>query len=87
MYTVHMDHTGRLAKMQAAVAEAGLDVLVGTRLKSVTHACGAFCPWRSTVIIPATGKGEITLICPSMDVNRLQQEGWLRRVVGRGRSR
>ena len=85
MYTVHMDHTGRLAKMQAAVAEAGLDVLVGTRLKSVTHACGAFCPWRSTVIIPATGKGEITLICPSMDVNRLQQEGWLRRVVGYSR--
>ncbi len=85
MYTVHMDPITRLAKMQAAVAEAGLDILVGTRLKTVTHACGGFCPWRSTVIIPATGKGEITLICPSMDVNRLKEEGWLRRVVGYSR--
>jgi Xaa-Pro aminopeptidase len=69
--------------MQAAVAEAGLDALIGTRLKTVTHACGAFCPWRSAVVIPA--QGEVTLICPSMDAIRLRQEGWLRRVVGYSR--
>ena len=83
MYTVHIDYVSRLAAMQQAVREAGLAALVGTRLKTVTHACGAFCPWRSTVLVPA--EGEIELICPGMDAMRLEQEGWLKRVVGYSR--
>ncbi|MCP4224904.1 MAG: aminopeptidase P family protein [Actinomycetia bacterium] len=83
MYTVHMDPGARLARMKAAVGEAGLDALIGTRLKTVTHACGAFCPWRSAVIVPA--EGDVILICPSMDSVRLGQEGWLDHIVGYSR--
>jgi len=83
MYTVHIDFSRRLARMQEAVKRQNLDVLIGTRLKTITHACGAFCPWRSAVIIPAAG--EIWLITPSMDMNRLRQEGWLVNVEGYGR--
>ncbi|MCP3857327.1 MAG: aminopeptidase P family protein [Actinomycetia bacterium] len=83
MYTVHMDPSARLGGMKAAVGEAGLDALIGTRLKTVTHACGAFCPWRSAVIVPA--EGDVILVCPSMDSVRLGQEGWLDRVVGYSR--
>jgi len=83
MYTVHMDFRKRLQKMQDTVRARGLDLLVGTRLKTVTHACGAFCPWRSAVVIP--GEGEIQLICPSMDTARLRQESWLDEVEGYGR--
>ncbi|RPJ40711.1 MAG: hypothetical protein EHM27_07530, partial [Deltaproteobacteria bacterium] len=83
MYTVHIDFNKRLAKMQEAVKRNDLDVLIGSRLKTITHACGAFCPWRSAVIIPASG--EIWLVTPSMDAKRLQQEGWLKNVEGYGR--
>jgi Xaa-Pro aminopeptidase len=83
MYTVHIDFRKRLEKMQEAVKKKSLDLLVGTRLKTVTHACGAFCPWRSAVVIPA--EGDIQLICPSMDANRLRQESWLDEVEGYGR--
>lgn len=83
MYTVHINFPKRLAKMQEAVKNSDIDVLVGTRLKTITHACGAFCPWRSAVIIPANG--EIQLIPPSMDAERLRQESWLENVQGYGR--
>ncbi len=85
MYTIHIDFMKRLAKMQKAVSHKGLTALVGSRLKTVTHACGAFCPWRSAVIIPAEGKGDVELVCPSMDVNRLKDEGWLENVTGYAR--
>lgn len=84
MFTVHINFPKRLTKMQEAVKNADIDVLIGTRLKTITHACGAFCPWRSAVIIPANG--EIQLIPPSMDAQRLRQEGWLNNVQGYGRA-
>jgi len=83
MYTVHIDFRKRLGKVKDTLKQEGVDVLVGTRLKTVTHVCGAFCPWRSAVVIPA--EGEIQLVPPSMDANRLLQESWLDNVVGYGR--
>jgi Xaa-Pro aminopeptidase len=83
MYTVHIDFGKRLAGMQAAVKKENIDVWIGTRLKTIAHACGAFCPWRSAVVIPA--EGGILLIPPSMDAERLRQEGWLENVQGYGR--
>ncbi len=83
MYTVHIDFTKRLQKMQARIKKENVDVLIGTRLKTVTHASGVFCPWRSAVIIPT--KGELYLVSLAFDVNRLRQEGWLKNVEGYGR--
>lgn len=80
---VHIDFQTRLAKFQGMLQEQGVDVLVGTRLKTVTHMSGAFVPWRSVVVVPA--KGEIQLITVGMDGPRVQEEGWLANVVGYGR--
>ena len=44
MYTVHIHFTKRLAKVQEAIKKHNLDALIGTRLKTITHVCGAFCP-------------------------------------------
>ncbi len=82
MYTVHMRFTERINRIQKALKDRNVDVLIGTRLKTVTHASGVFCPWRSAVVIPA--HGEIHLISIGIDVNRLRQEGWLKNVEGYG---
>jgi Xaa-Pro aminopeptidase len=62
--------------------DRGLDVLVGTRLNTVTHVSGVFCPWRSAVVVPA--EGEIQLITLMMDAARLEDETWLESVSGYG---
>ena len=80
---VHIDFRTRLAKFQAMLKDQGIDVLVGTRLKTITHMSGAFVPWRSVVVVPA--EGEIQLITVGMDGPRIQEEGWLTNVAGYGR--
>ena len=80
MYIVHIDFRKRLARVQDALKQDGIDVLAGTRLKTITHVCGAFCPWRSAVVVPA--EGEIQLVPPTLDATRLLQESWLDNVVG-----
>lgn len=80
---VHVDFQKRLAMFQGMLREHGIDVLVGTRLKTITHMSGAFVPWRSVVVVPA--EGEIQLITVGMDGPRIQEEGWLTNVAGYGR--
>lgn len=80
---VHINFQKRLAAFQRMLQEQGIDVLVGTRLKTITHLSGAFVPWRSVVVVPA--EGEIQLITVNMDGARIEDEGWLNNVVGYGR--
>ncbi|MGV0817517.1 M24 family metallopeptidase [Martelella sp. AMO21009] len=80
---VHIDFQKRLARFQSMLREQGVDVLVGTRLKTVTHISGAFVPWRSVVIVPA--EGEVQLVTVNMDAPRILAEGWLENVAGYGR--
>jgi Xaa-Pro dipeptidase len=79
---VHINFPERLAKIQACLKERGLAALVGTRLNTVTHLCGAFCPWRSAVLVPATGNPRLVTLM--MDAERLKDEGWLKDVAGYG---
>ena len=72
----------RIARFQEEMGEAGVDVLVGTKLKTITHLSGGFVPWRSCVIVPA--QGEIQLITTVLDAGRLQDETWLDNVAGYG---
>ncbi len=81
---VHVNFQKRLAMFQGMLREHGIDVLVGTRLKTITHMSGAFVPWRSVVVVPA--EGEIQLITVGMDGPRVQDEGWLTNVAGYGRT-
>ena len=72
----------RIARFQEELREAGIDVLVGTKLKTITHLSGGFVPWRSCVIVPA--EGELQLITSALDASRLAEESWLDNVVAYG---
>ncbi len=79
---VYINFPKRIKQIQDALAEKGIDVLIGTRLKTITHWSGGFVPWRSAIIIPA--EGEVQLITPLLDSGRLADESWLDNVVGYG---
>lgn len=81
--SIQIDYDLRLRKLQALMAENGVDVLVATRLKTITHLTGGFVPWRSAVVVPA--KGEAHLFTVGMDSERLRQENHLRSVTGYAR--
>jgi len=70
----------RIASFQEALRREGVDVLVGTRLKTITHLSGGFVPWRSCLVAPA--EGELQLITPVLDAARLGDESWLVNAVG-----
>lgn len=72
----------RISLFQEKLQEAGVDVLVGTKLKTITHLSGGFVPWRSCIVIPA--RGEPQLITSALDAARLADETWLDNVVGFG---
>ena len=81
--SIQIDYDLRLRKLQALMGEHGVDVLVATRLKTITHLTGGFVPWRSAVVVPA--KGEAHLFTVSMDSERLREENHLRSVTGYAR--
>jgi Xaa-Pro aminopeptidase len=78
----YIDFPGRIARFQEEMKREGVDVLVGTKLKTVTHLSGGFVPWRSAVVVPA--EGEIQLVTSVLDAARLRDETWLNNVVGFG---
>ncbi len=80
---VYIDFPRRIRALQDALRQANIDVLVGTRLKTITHVSGTFVPWRSAAVIPADN--EIRLFTVSMDAVRVAEEGWLTDVVGYAR--
>ena len=79
---VYINYQRRLRALQEELRRNKVDVLVGTRLKTITHVSGAFVPWRSAVVVPA--EGEIQLITVGMDARRIAEEGWLDNVIGYG---
>jgi Xaa-Pro aminopeptidase len=72
----------RISRFQEHLREEGIDVLLGTKLKTVVHLSGGFVPWRSCIVVPA--EGELQLITSALDAARLAEESWLDNVVGYG---
>lgn len=81
--TIQIDFDRRKANLQALMRENGVDVLVATRLKTITHLTGGFVPWRSAVVVPV--KGDAHLFTVGMDAERLRQENHLSGVTGYAR--
>jgi Xaa-Pro aminopeptidase len=79
---VAIDYGKRIENIQALLQERGIDALFGTRLKTVTHVSGAFCPWRSATVVPAKGKPQVITLM--MDAARVADDSWLDNVVGYG---
>ncbi len=81
MFT-YIKYAERLGRVREALKQKGIDCLIGTRLKTITHVSGAFVPWRSVAVIPANE--EPRLITLMLDVERIKDDTWLSDVIAYG---
>jgi Xaa-Pro aminopeptidase len=70
-----IDFPQRVRDLQAAMAEAGIDVYLGSRLRTLSWLLDAFCPWRSYVVVPPEGLP--TAITFVIDAARVADDSWL----------
>jgi Xaa-Pro dipeptidase len=70
-----IDFPGRVRALQAAMAKAGIDVYLGSRLRTLSWLLDAFCPWRSFVVVPAEGPPAAFIFV--IDAARVADETWL----------
>jgi Xaa-Pro aminopeptidase len=57
------------------MAEQGIDVYLGSRLRTLSWTLDAFCPWRSYVVVPPDGLP--TAITFLIDAARVADDSWL----------
>jgi Xaa-Pro aminopeptidase len=70
-----IDFAGRIRQLQAAMADAGVDVYLASRLRTLSWTLDAFCPWRSFVVIPPHGLP--TALTFVIDAARVADDSWL----------
>ncbi|MFH1983240.1 MAG: M24 family metallopeptidase [Pseudomonadota bacterium] len=71
----YIDFPGRIASIQKQMAADGIDVYLGSRLRTLSWTLDAFCPWRSFVVIPAEGMpAAFTFV---IDAARVLDDSWL----------
>ncbi len=70
-----IDFPERIRRIQAAMAEQGLDVYLGSRLRTLSWTLDTFCPWRSFLVIPR--EGPPTAFTFVIDAARVADETWL----------
>ena len=79
-----IDNPKRVKAVQREMARLGIDVYLGSRLRTMSWILDAFCPWRSYVVIPPTGSP--TAVTFVIDAARVEDESWLDQdhVIGYG---
>ncbi|HSJ58210.1 MAG TPA: Xaa-Pro peptidase family protein [Anaerolineae bacterium] len=70
-----IDFAARVRALQVAMAEAGIDVYLGSRLRTLSWLTDAFFPWRSFVVVPPHGLP--TAITFLIDAARAADDSWL----------
>ncbi len=70
-----IDFPGRIKAIQAEMAKNGVDVYLGSRLRTMSWTTDAFCPWRSFIVIPPEGLP--TVFTFVIDAARIADESWL----------
>src|SRR5512136_2296974 len=70
-----IDFPARIARIQEGMANRGIDVYLGSRLRTLSWTLDAFCPWRSFVVIPREGLP--TAFTFVIDATRVADESWL----------
>ena len=70
-----IDFPRRIRALQAAMGEQGIDVYLGSRLRTLSWTLDAFCPWRSFLVIPREGLP--TAFTFVIDAARVADETWL----------
>jgi len=70
-----IDFPQRIRRIQAEMARRGIDVYLGSRLRTLSWTVGAFCPWRTHLVIPA--EGPPTVLTFVIDAARVADDSWL----------
>ncbi len=70
-----VDSAGRIRDIQAEMGRQGIDVYLGSRLRTLSWTLDAFCPWRSFVVIPR--EGVPTAVTFVIDAARVADDSWL----------
>jgi Xaa-Pro aminopeptidase len=70
-----IDFPARIKAIQKEMAREGINVYLGSRLRTLSWTVDAFCPWRSYVVIPPTGLP--TAITFVIDAARVADDSWL----------
>jgi Xaa-Pro aminopeptidase len=70
-----IDFPGRIAAIQAAMKKEGVDVYLGSRIRTMSWTTDAFFPWRSFIVIPPEGLP--TAFTFVIDAARAADESWL----------
>jgi Xaa-Pro dipeptidase len=70
-----IDFPQRIRDVQAAMDQQGIDVYLGSRLRTLSWILDAFCPWRSYIVIPP--KGLPTAVTFVIDAARVADDSWL----------
>jgi Xaa-Pro aminopeptidase len=70
-----IDFPKRLKDIQAAMTQQGIDVYLGSRLRTLSWTLDAFCPWRSYIVIPPDGLP--TAFTFVIDASRVADDSWL----------
>ena len=70
-----IDYPERMRRVQAEMARQGIDVYLGSRLRTMSWCTDAFFPWRSFIVIPAEGMP--TAFTFVIDAARACDESWL----------
>lgn len=70
-----IDYPGRIKAIQQEMAKDGVDVYLGSRLRTMSWTTDAFFPWRSYIVIPSEGLP--TAFTFVIDAARAADESWL----------
>jgi len=70
-----VDCARRIQEIQIEMAGEGIDLYLGSRLRTLSWTLDAFCPWRSFVVIPAEGLP--TAFTFVIDASRVADDSWL----------
>ena len=70
-----IDFPQRVEQIQAEMAQKGIDVYLGSRLRTLSWVSGAFCPWRSFIVIPPEGLPTVYTFV--IDASRVADDSWL----------
>lgn len=71
----YIDFPKRVDSIQAEMGRLGIDVYLGSRLRTLSWILDAFCPWRSYIVIPPQGLP--TAITFVIDAARVADDSWL----------
>jgi Xaa-Pro aminopeptidase len=70
-----IDFPARIRAIQAEMQKEGLDVYLGSRLRTLSWTLDAFCPWRTFVVIPSEGLPVVFTF--AIDAARVGDDSWL----------